>query len=81
MAFTNQKLTRGLLFSLEGVGAVFVIIYLAAYLGGMPTTNVLQNQPAVRIPLQIFGTAFIVLILATIILAVAQRKPRQSEQL
>jgi len=68
------------LFSLEGVGAVFVIIYLAAYLGGMPTTNVLQNQPAVRIPLMFFGTVLLVLILVTVILAVAQRKPRQDNK-
>ena len=36
----RQRKTRPLLLSLEAVGAVFVAIFLAAYLGGMPTTNV-----------------------------------------
>jgi len=70
---SNKNLTM-LLFTLEGVGAVFVVIFLAAYLGGLPTTNVLQDQPAFRIPLQIFGVLLLILILATVVLAFLQRK-------
>ena len=73
MMLTNKNLTR-VLFTLEGVGAIFVVIFLAAYLGGIPTTNVLQDQPAFRIPLQIFGAVLLTLILATVVLAFLQRK-------
>jgi hypothetical protein len=73
MALENKNLTA-LLYSIEGVGAVFVVIFLAAYLGGIPTTNVLQNQPVFRIPLTFLGVVILVLILAGTILAVKYRK-------
>jgi hypothetical protein len=73
MTLTDKKLTT-VLFSLEGVGAVFVCIFLAAYLGGLPTTTVLDDEPAFRIPLIIFGAALLVLILVTVVLAFLQRK-------
>ena len=70
MLSTNQKLIKTLLFSVEGVGAVFVAIFLAAYLGGLPTNKVLDNEPAFRIPLQIFGAVLLVLIFVGVVLAV-----------
>lgn len=73
MASADKKLTT-VLYSLEGVGAVFVIIFLAAYLGGLPTNNVLMDELAFRIPLAIFGAALLILILATVVLALLQRK-------
>ena len=62
------------LFVLEGVGIVFVGIFLAAYLGGLPTTAVLHSEPAVRFSLTVIGLAFLVLILATSILAIHKRR-------
>ena len=76
MTSTNQKLTKMLLFSLEGVGAVFVVIFLAAYLGGLPTTNVLQDQPAFRIPLAVFGAVLLILILAGVVLAIVYNRQK-----
>ncbi|MGD0203136.1 MAG: hypothetical protein ABSC20_04435 [Candidatus Bathyarchaeia archaeon] len=73
MTLAKKKLNT-ILFSLEGVGTVFVGIFLAAYLGGLPTTTVLHNEPAFRIPLIIFGAALLMLILATVVLAFLQRK-------
>lgn len=73
MVLSDKKLNF-FLYTLEGVGGVFVIIFLAAYLGGIPTTNVLQNQPAFRIPLQIFGAALLILILAGVVLAAKYRR-------
>jgi hypothetical protein len=73
MALENKNLTA-VLYSIEGVGAVFVIIFLAAYLGGLPTTNVLQNQPAFRIPLTVLGVLLLILVLAGTILAIKYRK-------
>jgi hypothetical protein len=73
----NNKITRSLLFALQGVGAVFVGIFLAAYLGGMfmtPSTTVLHSEPAFKISLTIFGILFLVLVLAIVMLAVLTKK-------
>jgi pyridoxal/pyridoxine/pyridoxamine kinase len=68
----NKRITH-FLFTVQGVGAVFVGIFLAAYLGGLPTTTVLDDEPAFRIPLIIFGAALLMLILATVVLAVKRK--------
>jgi Zn-dependent protease with chaperone function len=70
----TQKHVNKLLFATQGVGAVFVIIFLSAYMAGLPGTNVLHMEPAFRIPLIVFGAALLVLILVTVILAVVFRK-------
>jgi uncharacterized Tic20 family protein len=72
MTLANKKITT-LLYSVEGVGIVFVAIFLAAYLGGLPTTAVLHSEPAFKIPLIIFGAALVILILVTTILAAATK--------
>jgi Na+-transporting methylmalonyl-CoA/oxaloacetate decarboxylase gamma subunit len=77
MESTNHKLIETLLFSVEGVGAVFVAIFLAAYLGGLPTTKVLDDEPAFRIPLQVFGAVLLVLILVTVVVAAVSKKQKQ----
>lgn len=72
MELKNKRITH-FLFTVQGVGAVFVGIFLAAYLGGLPTTTVLDDEPAFRIPLIIFGAALLMLILATVVLAVKRK--------
>jgi hypothetical protein len=69
----RQRKTRLLLLSLEAVGAIFVAIFLVAYLGGMPTTNVLHSQPAFKAPLIVLGVLLLVLILANTITAMRQK--------
>ncbi len=73
MQANNRHLTR-FLYATEGVGIVFVGIFLAAYLSGLPTTAVLHSDPTVRLALTIVGAAFLVLVLATVILAAVYRK-------
>lgn len=73
MALADKKL-NALLYSVEGVGAVFVVIFLAAYLGGLPTTNVLHNQPAFRIPLAFFGALTLILVFVAVAFAVRYRR-------
>ena len=73
MGFNEKQITK-LLFATQGVGAVFVGIFLAAYLGGLPSTVVLHSEPAFRIPLIFFGAALLVLILLTVIVAVYSKK-------
>lgn len=73
----NNKRTTTLLLALQGVGAVFVGVFLAAYLGGMfmnPSTTVLHSEPAFRVPLAIFGVVLLVLVLATVVLSVYRKR-------
>jgi Zn-dependent protease with chaperone function len=73
----TDKQGSNFLFATQGVGAIFVGIFLAAYLGGLPSTNVLHSEAAFRIPLTILGVVLLVLILATVIVAAFQRKNNQ----
>jgi uncharacterized membrane protein (DUF485 family) len=70
----TDKRRSNFLFLTQGVGTLFVGIFLAAYLGGLPSTNVLHNVAAFRIPLTILGVVVLVLILTTVIVAAFQRK-------
>jgi hypothetical protein len=69
-----DKRISNFLFVTQGVGAVFIGIFLAAYLGGLPSTNVLHNEAAFRIPLTIIGVVLLALVLATVIVAVFQKR-------
>ncbi len=73
MELTKKHVSR-LLFTTQGVGAIFVVFFLAAYLGGLPSTNVLHSELAFKIPLIVFGAALLVLILITVIFAAYLRK-------
>lgn len=66
MRLSDKKVTR-FLFLTQGVGAVFVGIFLAAYLGGLPTTAVLHSEAAFRIPLFIFGAVLMFLVLSAFV--------------
>ena len=70
----SDRQTVKFLFAVQGLGAVFVIIFLAAYLGGLPSTNVLHSEPIFRIPLAIFGVAFLALTIVAIGLAALSEK-------
>jgi hypothetical protein len=73
LLFSSKKVTAFLL-NLEGTGAAFAGIFLAAYLGGLPSTNVLHSEPIFRIPLAIFGAALLVLVFSALILAALAKK-------
>jgi len=62
------------LFVVQGLGAIFVGVFLAAYLGGLPSTVVFHSEPAFRIPLSIFGVVLLVMVLAAVVLAGLSKK-------
>jgi hypothetical protein len=72
----SEKQTHTFLFAVQGVGAVFVAIFLLSYLGGLPSTAVLHSQPAFRLPLTFFGIALLALVLATIILVAYKKRAK-----
>ncbi len=73
----NDNSLRKFLFVIEGVGAVFVGVFLAAYLGGLfvvPQTTVFHSVFAVKMTLAILGGILLVLVLIAAIVAVMKRK-------
>jgi hypothetical protein len=65
----SEKQINAFLFATQGVGAVFVGIFLAAYLAGLPTTAVFHSEPVFRVPLSIVGVALLVMVLLASVLA------------
>jgi len=72
----KNRVTNFLL-ATQGVGAVFVAVFLAAYLGGLPTTTVLHKYLAFRIPLTVFGIALLVLVLAGVLWAISLKASKK----
>jgi hypothetical protein len=70
----SEKQIDAFLFITQGVGFVFVGIFSAAYLAGIPTTIVFHSEPAFRIPLTIFGAVLLIMVLSALVLAVLSKK-------
>jgi len=71
LALNNKKVTY-LLYAVEGVGAAFVGLFLAAYIGGLfviPQTTVFHSDPTVKLVLAVLGGILLVLILASVAVA------------
>jgi hypothetical protein len=75
--FTDKQLD-GFLYAVEGVGALFISIFLTVYLLGLrdvPENVVYHSEPAFRMVLSIVGVIFIVLVLSAVVAAfVLKRK-------
>jgi hypothetical protein len=68
--------TNRLILASEGVGAVFIGVFLAAYLAGIPTLAVYHSDPIVRTVLAVIGAVFLLLILVLVVMAVMQRNTK-----
>ena len=53
----------------QAIGAVFVAVFLAAFLFSIPTTSVLHGQPVYHYLLAIFGGIFLILVLISLVLS------------
>jgi hypothetical protein len=76
MNLTNGQI-KGFLFAVEGVGAVFVGLFLTVYLLGLrdlPRDIVYHSEPIFRTSLSIFGVSLIVLVLTAVLLSVLVKK-------
>jgi hypothetical protein len=69
----DQKYGK-LLYTTQGIGTIFVSFFLAAYLAGLPSRDILHSEPVFRIPLTIFGLTLLTLIIVTVIIFVIQGK-------
>ena len=73
MQLTDKSITK-LLFVTQGVGAAFVGLFLASYLAGLPSTNVLHSDPIVRAALEVLGITLLVLVLITVVMSAYSKR-------
>jgi hypothetical protein len=73
MALIDKRMTP-FLYVAQGVGAVFVALFVGAYLGGLPSTAVLHSEPVFRIPLAVIGAVFLVLVISVLVVAFLAKK-------
>jgi len=76
MRLTSNQVTK-LLFASEGVGAVFVGIFITAYLLGLPSTEVRHSEPIFRTALSIFGVAFVIIAIVILLLSFFIKKSKE----
>ena len=79
MHLTNKEI-NGFLYAIEGVGAVFVTIFIAVYLAGLgslPRDVVYHSDPAIRLPLSIIGAVLVAMVLAAALIALLAKRIRQ----
>ena len=80
----SAKQKKVLLYLTRGVGILFVIFFLTAYfggrvLGGVSSTETLNNDPNFIFLQAIFGVLFIVFVIVTLVFAVmVKQKDRES---
>lgn len=65
------KHTRIFLFITQGIGIVFCGIFLAAYFGGLPSTNTLNSETSFIFSQGVIGAILIAFIVLAMIIAFA----------
>jgi ABC-type Na+ efflux pump permease subunit len=66
--------TNKLLFAAQGIGAILCAIFLAAYFGGLPTTQTLNSEPAFIVSQSVVGAVLLIFVFILIFAAVFSRK-------
>jgi len=66
----TDKQTKTFLFAVQGVGAIFGGIFLAAYFGGLPSTATLNSEPAFIVSQSVIGAILIAFVLVALVFAV-----------
>jgi len=62
--------------TVQAIGTVFFIIFSAAYILAIPSINVLSGEPIFKIPMTIFSTLFVVLILISLVIGAVYKKTK-----
>lgn len=70
----KNKQAELLVFLAQGIGAVFYVIFLAAFYIPLPSNDTLIGDPAFRTPMSIFGGIFLILILITLATAYLRKQ-------
>ena len=72
----GSKVVRSLVFACQGFGAVFLIVFVAAYLGGLPGSVVLNSVPVIRALLQVTGGLFLTCALCVLVSSASYLRDR-----
>jgi uncharacterized membrane protein len=73
----NKKQLQTFLFATQGVGAIFVVIFLVAYFGGLPSTETLNSEPSFIFAQTVVGLLFIVFLIVAFILALVTKSKNE----
>lgn len=60
----------------QGAGAVFVAVFSAAHLFALPSMDILHGEPVFKLLLSTFGAIFLILIVASVILAISTKSEK-----
>jgi hypothetical protein len=80
-ALSPTKSLRALLSVTEGVGAIFMGLFVAVYLAGLtqlPDYVVYHSEPTVRLVMSIVGAVLLALIIAALIIGLVKKKELQT---
>jgi hypothetical protein len=79
LPLTNKQI-NGFLYAIEGLGAVFVGLFIVVYLAGLgklPKDVVYHSEPVFRTPLSIIGAVLITLVLAALLISIFAKKTKK----
>ena len=74
----NKHQTNVFLYLVQGIGAIFVAVFLSAYLFALPSMGVLHGEPIFKMLLSTFGGLFLILIAAAVALSLTVRTEKQT---
>lgn len=80
LPLTNKQ-KNWFLYTVEGVGAVFVSLFIFVYLAGLsrlPSDVVYHSDPVFRLPLSMIGAILVTLAVVAIVIAVVFNKKKDS---
>ena len=60
----------------QAIGAIFYVVFSAAYILAIPSINVLSGEPIFKIPMTIFSVLFVVLMLVSLVIGAVYKKTK-----
>ena len=60
----------------QATGAIFYVVFSAAYILAIPSINVLSGEPIFKIPMTIFSVFFVVLMLVSFVIGIVYKKTK-----
>ena len=72
----NEKQISKLLFAFEGIGAIFLGVFLVAYLMGIPSYVVYHSDSTFRMILSILGGGLLIILILIALIASALNKKK-----
>ena len=65
---------------IQAVGAVYYIAFSASYILAYPSMELLGGQPVFKLLFMVFGTLYLIMVIAALLLDVIPQKPKQPQE-